>query len=219
MSEAGNDSRKAEIVSTTIRYFPSEGRRHRLATFRACKGRLRAGDVKKLIIFSLDGTSVFEALKTLGSLKTKIIAASFPPELVPSLDDPAKQTQAGITGETYTRLQRRGVTIVQGTMPLREVLIPDTRDVKYEAIRRTLWLVSGGMELCVEAVLMACDAGHVDSGEIVMACAADTAIVARASRTPALLSAFEVQEVICKPRRLTVVRRSLYPQEVAKTQE
>src|SRR3989338_144114 len=52
VSEAGNDSRKAETLSATIRYSPDEGRHHRLATFRACKARLKAGDIGKFVIFT-----------------------------------------------------------------------------------------------------------------------------------------------------------------------
>lgn len=210
MRKAGKDSPTAEVLSATIRYFPDEGRHHRLATFRACRARLKAGDIKKLVIFTLDGAAVLEALKTLGLVKPQIIAVSFPPETRPAKDEAAPPIQAGITGEMYTRLRNANVTIVQGTMPLREIVIPNDRDVKIEAIRRTLWLMSGGVELCIEGVLMACDAGWVLPGEVVMACSADTAITARASRTSRLLTDFEIQEIICKPRRLTITRRALY---------
>jgi hypothetical protein len=211
MREAGKRTRKDKFLNATIRYFPDEGRHHRAATLRACRARLRGGDIRHFVIFTLDGKAGLEASKVLGKLPVKIIAISFPPENVTSRDVPAGTFQIGILGDIATRLQKAGITIVQGTMPLREILIPGDKDVKIEAIRRTLGLMSGGLDLCVEAVLMACDAGHVDIGEIVLACSADTAIVARASRTTALLVSFEIQEVLCKPRLLTTTKKALYP--------
>ena len=55
------------------------------------------------------------------------------------------------------------------------------------------------MGLCVQAVLMACDAGAIPIGEHVIACTSDTAILARATCTTKLLRDFIVREILCKP--------------------
>ena len=65
-------------------------------------------------------------------------------------------------------------------------------------------VLGGGFSLCVQAVLVACDAGAVDAGERVVSMSADTSIVALASRTETFLSAHQgliVEHIICRPMR------------------
>jgi hypothetical protein len=59
-----------------------------------------------------------------------------------------------------------------------------------------LW---GSMSLCVQAVLMASDAGRVNRGEHVIALTSDTAILAQSAPTRYMLTEFAVREVLCKP--------------------
>ena len=63
------------------------------------------------------------------------------------------------------------------------------------------------MSLCVQAILMACDAGVVDEGEHVIALSADTTILARSAPTTRFLTDFIVREIICKPLLLTISRK------------
>jgi hypothetical protein len=58
--------------------------------------------------------------------------------------------------------------------------------------------------LCVQAALIACDAGEVEQGEHVIALTSDTAILVRSSPTERLLTDFIIREIICKPMSLTV---------------
>ena len=93
--------------------------------------------------------------------------------------------------------------MVQGTMPFQSVILPGTTDSKLAAVQATLRLLSEGMSLCVQATLMATDAGVVEEGEEVVAMAADTAIVACGAMSQWMFHprhGFEIREVICKPR-------------------
>jgi hypothetical protein len=62
------------------------------------------------------------------------------------------------------------------------------------------------MSLCVQAVLMACDAGEIEIGEHVIVMTSDTALLVRAAPTARLLTDFIVRQVICKPTFLTVTK-------------
>ncbi len=67
-------------------------------------------------------------------------------------------------------------------------------------------VICGGFHVCMTAVLEATDAGYLTQGEEVIALAGsfvglDTALVAAAANSVNFFKAFEVREVICKPRR------------------
>ena len=63
--------------------------------------------------------------------------------------------------------------------------------------------------MCVEAIIMATDAGYVEPGEYVIAMSADTAIVANGVSSTWLFHPDEgmtISEIICKPKFFTVSR-------------
>jgi hypothetical protein len=73
-------------------------------------------------------------------------------------------------------------------------------------IGNTLNIFCGSMSLCVQAALMACDAGEVELGEHIIALTSDTAILARVAPTERFLADFIVREIICKPMSLTIIK-------------
>ena len=74
----------------------------------------------------------------------------------------------------------------------------------FSLIGNALRIFCGSMSLCVQAVLMASDAGHVDIGEHVLAMTSDTSILVRAAGTSRFLTDLIVREIICKPVLLTI---------------
>lgn len=62
------------------------------------------------------------------------------------------------------------------------------------------------MSLCVQAALMASDAGYLELGEHAICLTSDTAILARTSPTTDFLTNFIVREILCKPMVLTVMK-------------
>lgn len=108
------------------------------------------------------------------------------------LSDPAERN----------KLEDKGITIVQGTMPLQEIITPGCSDPKIDAILRTLSLISLGLPLCVQAILMATDAGVVSAGQEVVSASADTAIVGTGVLSNWLFhpeEGLDIREIICKP--------------------
>jgi hypothetical protein len=61
-----------------------------------------------------------------------------------------------------------------------------------------LTIFGGSMSLCVQAILMACDAGIVRKGEHVISLTSDTSILVRSAPTSHLLTDFIVREIFCK---------------------
>ena len=62
------------------------------------------------------------------------------------------------------------------------------------------------MSLCVQAVVLACDAGAVGLGEHVIAMTSDTAILVQAAPTTRMLRELVIREILCKPAILSIGR-------------
>lgn len=85
---------------------------------------------------------------------------------------------------------------------------PLARDLRL--IADALNMFSGSMSLCVQSVTLACDAGHVQIGENVIAMTADTSILATATVTTNMLSDLVVREVLCKPVIMDIARKESF---------
>lgn len=78
-----------------------------------------------------------------------------------------------------------------------------------KAIKETLGLVSGGLHLCVQAVLMATDSGVVMPGEKVIAMSADTSIITFGTNSTFLFHpsrGLNIHKIICKPLNFSISR-------------
>jgi hypothetical protein len=73
-------------------------------------------------------------------------------------------------------------------------------------IESALNIFGGSMSLCVQAVVLACDAGTVNLGEHVIAMTSDTAILVQASTTRRMLRELIIREILCKPAILSIGR-------------
>ena len=108
--------------------------------------------------------------------------------------------------EILGELQGRGARVVRGTDPFWN-LAAHTQLVDVGRLGMMFYkVVCGGLHVCMTAVLEATDAGHLAQGEEVVALAGsfvglDTAIVVGAANSVNFFDAFEVREIICKPRR------------------
>ena len=108
--------------------------------------------------------------------------------------------------EILGELLGREARVVRGTDPFWN-LAAHTQLVDVGRLGMMFYkVVCGGLHVCMTAVLEATDAGHLAQGEEVVALAGsfvglDTAIVAGAANSVNFFDAFEVREIICKPRR------------------
>lgn len=197
--------------SSSTFYFYKEGRENLPKTLELVLKRAKSRRVKKLIIFTRDGDSAFQAAKLCDGLS--VIAVTFPyKQRFTERDDKGNERDfvaPTSMPEVAERLRKAGVSLVRGTMPFQQVVIPYVRDPKVEGIKHALGLFGDGLSLCVQAVLMATDAGEIEPAEEVVSMSADTAIVATGTSSHWLFhpaEGMEIREIICKPRVLTVSR-------------
>lgn len=85
----------------------------------------------------------------------------------------------------------------------------------FSLLGNVLSIFGGSMSLCVQAVLMACDAGAVQKGEHVISLTSDTSILVRSAPTSDLLTDFIVREIFCKSVLFTISKREILEQRSA----
>ena len=187
-----------------IIYFEEPGRKNTEETLRLAAERARLRGISKIVLASTRGDTARLAAARFAGTGVKLVVVPhqygftetqrFPPELI-------------------TQLEEQGHRVHFGTMLFHT-------DGFYgsgapEAMAMILRTICQGMKVCVETVLMAADAGLVESGEEVIAVSgtgqgADTAVVAIAA-TSTRLHELHITEIICKPLQTKSWRRGTAP--------
>lgn len=198
---------------SSIFYFESEDRSNLSKTLELVSRRVKETGIGKLLVFTRDGEVVFRAAKKLK--RVKVIGVTFPYKQrfteISGNGTENESVPSTSTREVAERFAQEGIPLVRGTMPFQQIVIPYARDSKLEGITHALGLFGGGLSLCIQAILMATDAGEVEPGEEVASMSADTAITATGTLSKWLfhpVEGMEIREIICKPRALTISRRN-----------
>lgn len=190
-----------------ITYYLQEGKANLRQTIKIALEAAKAHSINTVVIFTSKGEGVrvaHDAIHTSGSQLTNIdlIAVTFP-QGFHFVDEKQQPMDVDISPENKDLFRRENIPLVRAHMPFhpippffknRGVLANDL-----SLVENALNVFGGSMSLCVQAVLMACDAGVVPIGEHVIACTSDTAILAKATCTTRLLTEFIVREILCKP--------------------
>lgn len=190
-------------------YFLKEGRDNLSRCLDATFAAAAAHNIKKIVIFTAAGTGVKMAVDNYLSQPQysgiELIAVTFPSQSHFTSDNPSEYLISDDLAEHFAKLN---IPIVRAHLPLdpirthyegRGILGQD-----FGLIDNALRIFSGGMSLCVQAVLMASDAGHLALGEHTIAMTADTSILVRAAATSRFLTDLIVREILCKPVLLTI---------------
>ncbi len=192
-------------------YLPTEGasslRACLDATFEGC----RALGVRKVIIFTAIGTGPLIAVKDYLSKPENAgmqVIAVTPPAgrayIADTRNEAPEIVHAGLAPDVRAKLKKAGVGVVSGRLPFKPILGPNgERADTWHAVEQALSVMGGGLPYCIQATLMACDAGHVVAGERVAAMSADTSIVAWATHSESFLSprtGLIVDVMLCRPR-------------------
>jgi len=190
-----------------ITYYLQEGKANLRQTIKIALEAAKAHNVSTVVIFTSQGEGVRIAHDTIHAPNSQLpdidlVAVTFP-QGFQFVDDKQQSVVVDISPENKDLLGRENIPLVRAHMPFhpippffknRGVLANDL-----SLVENALNIFGGSMSLCVQAVLMACDAGIVPIGDHVIACTSDTAILAKATCTTRLLTEFIVREILCKP--------------------
>lgn len=195
-------------MKATTNLFETEGRENLKATITHVSKAATSFDVRTVIVFAAFVDSVLRLRDVLDETR-EIVAVTFPAGFTALIED--VPSFVGITEETdHARLHAAGITLVRGVMPF--FSLGSSASTEVSTFRSALDLFGGGLQLCVQAILMGCDAGAVPTGERCIAMSADTAIVAQPENTFRILgskSRFSVEHIICKPITYSISRPSV----------
>lgn len=169
--------------------------------------------VNKIVIFTAEGIGVKMALEEFlckpeyGAIR--IVAVRFPAgkRFTTAAGEPRT---VDFSAEDKALFSKAGIPTVRANLPF-DTIAPHSKaegrlGQDFGFISNALDIFGGGMSLCVQSILLACDASEVEEKEHVISMTADTAILARAATTSHFLTDFIVREVLCKPAVLTVVK-------------
>jgi hypothetical protein len=197
------------IGAAPIFYFDSEGRQNLDNVLRVIKKIIKKREelrACKIVIFTAEGQGPAMAYNRLGEFRPKLIAVTFPihfsvkrangDRYFPRISDEIQDFFRGVHIEIVT----------PPSLPFDLIDGMDGHNQQVKLISQTIAMFGGGFSLCIQAVLRACDVGLLEEGESVIAMSGDTAGLFIASTTAHFLNSeggLAVQEIFCKPRRLT----------------
>jgi hypothetical protein len=181
--------------------FEKAGEQNTDATLQLVKERALALGIKQVVVASSHGTTARRAHALLAPEGIQVIAVS----ICHSWESEGWVMAA----ETKGRLAEMGVIVHTGIHALGDGVGSAFSDkfggrTPEEIVRDTLYRFSQGMKVAVECLLMAADAGLLDTGQETIAVAgtgsgADTAIVCKPAY-PRTFHELEIREVLAKPR-------------------
>jgi hypothetical protein len=200
-------------IETTVTYFATEGRTNLPECVRLSFEAALAHGVEKIVIFTVRGQGVAYALDNFCNKPEyehiKIIAVTFPQGFggTPEKPDPS----IAFPKDQRDRLRSLDVPVIKAHMPFEPIQTQyNNRGLLAQdlsIVGNALNIFCGSMSLCIQGVLMACDAGEVYAGEPVVVLTSDTALIVQASTTSRFLTDLIVRQLICKPAFLTIGKR------------
>lgn len=188
---------KPKQSKLVTRLFEREGKENLTDTIGCVVKAAAALDIRRVVVFTSDGEAALRLRRRLPDQR-EIFAVTFPHEMVAKPADRPPTFMGIPSRDTRTKLAALGISIVQGTMPFRVGPESDA----FNALRYGFGIFGGGAQLCVQAVLMACDAGHLDAGERCLVMSADTGLIMRAGHSWQFFqrtSTAAVEHIVCKP--------------------
>lgn len=203
-------------IASGVWYFDQEGRKNLPDVLSKVKRDFRKReDIRscKIVILTAWGEGPALAYNKLKEYDPKIIAVTFSPGFtVKRTDGEGKvlETPVRISDNLKKFFDGVGITVLSAKLPFEGFDGADSIKQQMKLIKDVLSLFGGGLSLCVQAVLQACDMGAVEIGEKVVVITGDCAVLVTASNTARFLSAdggLSINEILCKPRNLNLTRR------------
>jgi len=189
-----------------VTYFLQEGRDNLSECLQTAFRAARNHSIEKMIIFTARGEGVVRALDDFCTqpkfADVRLVAVTFPVGQ-PFKDAEGNSIDYEIKDEVKERFRKHSIPLIRAHMPFDPIFSQHgDRGVlghDLSLVESALNAFGGSMSLCIQAVMIACDAGVVGWGEHVIAMTSDTAILAQAAPTRRMLSDLAVREILCKP--------------------
>jgi uncharacterized protein len=197
-----------ESFSANIEYFTQEGKTNLRSCLHIAFEAAVSRGIDTIVIFTGVGEGPEIAIKEFRSSETfkdiKLIAVTFP-------QGQRFKESAEISPERRTLFRENNVPIVRAHLPFNPIAAHYEKHgmlgQDLSLIGNVLNVFGGGMSLCVQAALMACDAGHLELGDHVISMTSDTAIIIRTAPTERLLTDLIIREILCKPLYLSIIKK------------
>jgi hypothetical protein len=180
-------------MERTVTYFETLGPENTDVTFRLVRERVHELGIRKIVIASTTGKTAKKAMEYFNNDDVQLV-------VIPHQWDFHREVNVFPT-ELATALREAGHVVHFGTMLFHtsDLSASTTPAVMANLLR---WFCQG-FKVCFEIVFMAADAGHVKSGEKIIAIAgtgrgSDTALVMQAASSQHLKK-LRVNEILCKP--------------------
>jgi hypothetical protein len=206
---------KKQFTAPTL-YFLQEGRENLRECLNVAFHAARQHNVSKIVIFTARGEGVRLALDSFCTQPDfghiQLVAVRFPAGMI-FTDKNGSVENVEIPASEVEFFKIHNIPIVRAHLPLdpiaafykqRGVLGQDL-----SLVGEALNMFGGSMSLCVEAIILACDAGLVEMGEHAIALTSDTAILVQASSTARMLEDLRIRELLCKPAVFTISRNEV----------
>jgi len=200
--------------SAPTTYFLQEGRENLDECLRVSFQAAKHQNINTIVIFTAKGDGIKKALVEYIAqaeyAHIRLVGVSFPAgKVFRGADDQSFTVE--ISPEEKLLFAEKQIPIVKAHFPFDGLRSagndpgPLARDLRL--IADALNMFSGSMSLCVQSVTLACDAGHVQIGENIIAMTADTSILATATVTRNMLAHLVIREVLCKPVIMTIAHK------------
>lgn len=201
-------------------YVAGEGREYMHTCVKLALDACAELELEKLVVFTGTGEGAQFAAKEVLSKpdysKVQVVAVTPPfgrPYFSVIGDTNSPLVYAGVNPAMRDELERLGMTVVAAHLPFKEMYNGRDRTSEWTRVAEAYGVLGGGFALCIQAILVACDAGAVFGGERIVVASADTAFIAIASRTETFLSPLEgliVEHIICRPARYPISKKHHY---------
>lgn len=196
-----------------VTYFLQEGRENLAECLQSAFRAAHNHNIEKIIIFTARGEGVLRALDDFCTQRKfaeiRVIAVTFPVGQ-PFKDADGNVIDYEIANDVKERFRENSIPLVRAHLPFDPIFSQyGDRGVlghDLSLVESALNAFGGSMSLCIQAVMIACDAGVVDWGEHVVAMTSDTAILAQAAPTRRMLRDLAIREILCKPAIYSVGR-------------
>lgn len=206
-------------------YFLQEGRENLPECLKVAFQAAVQQSVHKLVIFTAYGEGIKLAIETFCCQEEyahiKLVAVTFPAGKT-FTNQKHEPIEVRIADDVYALMQSREIPLIRAHLPFDPIEPGAALKTKvgagFNLLGETLNMFCGSMSLCVQAIALACDAGHVESQEHIISLTSDTAILAQAAVTRRMLSQLIIREILCKPAILTIGRNETRPQILEKGQ-